>query len=138
QAKRCRLLIGDDHPVFAAGVAKILEDTCDVVATVGDGLALVQAAKQLNPDLVLLDISMPIMNGFDAARQIRVSVPSTKLLFLTTHSDAIYADEAFKAGANGYLVKQAALSELPRAIAAVLDGDTYRSAAIAGRAGATP
>jgi PAS domain S-box-containing protein len=134
QTKKCRLLIGDDHTLFAAGVAKLLEDTCEVVATVGDGLALVQAAEQLNPDLILVDISMPLMNGFDAARQIKKSVPGTKLLFLTTHADAVYADEAFKSGANGYLVKQAALSELPKAITAVLEGDTYRSAAITSRA----
>jgi CheY-like chemotaxis protein len=134
QIKNCRVLIGDDHPLFAAGVAKLLEDTCEVVGTAEDGLALVHAAERLKPDLILIDISMPIMNGFDAARRIQRSVPHAKLLFLTTHADAIYADEAFKAGASGYLVKQAALSELPKAIAAVLKGDTYRSIAITNRA----
>ena len=125
------MLIGDDHPVFAAGVAKLLEDTCEVVGTAEDGLALVKAAERLNPDLVLVDISMPLMNGFEAARQIRRSVPGAKLLFLTTYSNAVYADEAFKSGANGYLVKQAASSELQKAVAAVLDGQTYRTGAIA-------
>jgi len=88
---------------------------------------LVRKAKQLNPDLVLLDISMPVMNGFDAARQIRKSVPDAKLLFLTTYSTADYVHEAFKSGADGYLVKGAALSELAAAIAAVLEGHQYRS-----------
>jgi PAS domain S-box-containing protein len=130
QTKKCRVLIGDDHPIFAAGVAKLLEETCDVAGTVGDGLALVEAAERLKPDLILIDISMPILNGFDAARRIRKSVPGAKLLFLTTHSEVDYADEAFKCGASGFLVKQAALSELPKAIAALLEGRTYRSAAI--------
>ena len=113
------------------------EDTCEVVGTAKDGLALVKAAERLNPDLVLVDISMPIMNGFDAARQIRRSVPGAKLLFLSTHSNALYADEAFKSGANGYLEKQAASSELRRAIAAVLDGQIYRTGAIANQSRGT-
>ena len=125
--KKCRLLIGDDHPLFASGVAKLLEETHEVVGTVGDGLALVRAAEQMKPDLVLLDISMPVMNGFDAARRIRRSVPGAKLLFLTTYSSPTYAEEAFKSGADGYLVKHAALSELPLAIGAVLEGRQYRS-----------
>jgi PAS domain S-box-containing protein len=120
-AKKCRLLIGDDHPLFASGVAKLLEETHEVVGTVGDGLALVRAAEQMNPDLVLVDISMPVMNGLDAAREIRKSVPRAKLLFLSTYSSADYVDEAFKAGADGYLMKHAALSELPIAIASVLE-----------------
>jgi PAS domain S-box-containing protein len=127
QTKKCRLLIGDDHPLFASGIAKLLEETHEVVGMVGDGLALVRAAEQLNPELVLLDISMPVMNGFDAAREIRRSVPAAKLLFLTTYSSPAYADEAFKSGADGYLVKHAALSELPIAIATVLQGYQYRS-----------
>jgi CheY-like chemotaxis protein len=125
--KKCRLLIGDDHPLFASGVAKLLEETHEVVGMVGDGLALVRAAEQMKPDLVLLDISMPVMNGFDAARRIRRSVPGAKLLFLTTYSSPTYAEEAFKSGADGYLVKHAALSELPLAIGAVLEGRQYRS-----------
>src|SRR5262249_20541898 len=128
--KKCRLLIGDDHPLFASGVAKLLEETHEVVGTVGDGLALVRAAEQMNPDLVLVDISMPVMNGLDAAREIRRSVPRAKLLFLSTYSGADYVDEAFKAGADGYLMKHAALSELPIAIAAVLEGRQYRSALV--------
>jgi CheY-like chemotaxis protein len=126
QTKKCRLLIGDDHPLVASGVAKLLEETYEVVGVVGDGLALVRAAEQLNPDLVLVDISMPIMNGFEAARRIRKSVPCAKLLFVSTYSTADYVDEAFKSGADGYLVKGAALSELPAAIDTVLEGHQYR------------
>jgi PAS domain S-box-containing protein len=135
--KKCRLLIGDDHPLFASGVAKLLEETYEVVGTVGDGLALVRAAEQMNPDLVLVDISMPVMNGLDAAREIRRSVPRAKLLFLSTYSSADYVDEAFKAGADGYLMKHAALSELPIAIATVLEGRQYRSALIGKQSGRT-
>jgi PAS domain S-box-containing protein len=137
QTKKCSVLIGDDHPLFAAGIARLLEDTCEVVGMVEDGLALVHEAERLKPDLILIDISMPILNGFDAARRIQKSVPGAKLLFLTTHSDVGYADEAFKCGARGYLVKQAALSELPKAITALLEGRTYRSAAIANHAHGT-
>jgi PAS domain S-box-containing protein len=125
--KKRRVLIGDDHPLFASGVANLLQETYEVVGVVADGLALVRAAEQLNPDLVLLDISMPIMNGFDAARQIRKSVPGSKLLFLTTYSSPAYVEEAFKSGADGYLVKHAAPAELPVAIATVLRGEQYRS-----------
>jgi CheY-like chemotaxis protein len=127
QTKRRRLLIGDDHPLLASGLAKLLEETYEVVGMAGDGLSLVRAAEQLSPDLVLLDISMPVMNGFDAARQIRTSVPAAKLLFLTTYSTPDYVDEAFRSGADGYLVKGAAVSELPIAIATVLEGHQYRS-----------
>jgi PAS domain S-box-containing protein len=137
QTMKCRLLIGDDHPLFASGVAKLLEEIYEVVGMVGDGLELVRAAERLKPDLVLLDISMPIMDGFEAARRIRRSVPDAKLLFLTTYSSPTYAEEAFKSGADGYLVKHAALSELPIAIDAVLKGHQYRSSQIGKQAHGT-
>ncbi len=122
---RPRLLMADDHSILLAGLRKLVEDSCEVVGTVEDGRALIESAQRLKPDLILLDISMPLLNGLDAARQIKKLVPDVKLLVLTMHSSPTYATEAFKAGASGYLLKQSAASELPEAIKAVLKGQTY-------------
>ena len=131
--KKPRILIADDHSILLAGLRKLVESTCEIVGTVEDGRALVEAAARLKPDLVLLDISMPLLNGLDAARKIRNSDPDVKLLFLTMHGGPTYATEALKAGGNGYLLKQSAASELPQAIKAVLDGETYLTPAITKR-----
>jgi DNA-binding NarL/FixJ family response regulator len=120
-----RLLMADDHAIMLAGLRKLVEGTCDVVGTVQDGRALVEAAERLRPDLILLDISMPLLNGMDAARQIKKSVPDAKLIFLTMHASPVFATEALQAGASGYLLKQSAASELPHAIETVLKGQTY-------------
>jgi len=128
--KKPRVLIADDHSILLAGLKKLVEEDYEVVGTVEDGRALIEAAKRLKPDLILLDISMPLLNGLDAARQLKKLQPDAKLLFLTMHSSSTYATEAFKAGANGYLLKQSAASELPQAIAAVLRGQSYLTPAI--------
>lgn len=128
--KKPRVLIADDHSILLAGLRKLMEDSCEVVGMVEDGRALVEAARHLQPDLILLDISMPFLNGLDAARQIKKLLPDAKLLFLTMHSSATYATEALKAGASGYLLKQSAATELPQAIEAVLKGQTYLAPAI--------
>jgi len=125
-----RILMADDHSILLAGLRKLVEDTCEVVGTVEDGRALIEAAERLKPDLILLDISMPLLNGLDAASQLKKLLPDAKLLFLTMHSSPTYATEAFKAGASGYLLKQSAASELPQAIEAVLKGQTYLTPAI--------
>ncbi|MGE0471529.1 MAG: DNA-binding response regulator [Candidatus Nitrospira kreftii] len=126
-----RVLMADDHSILLAGVHKLLEDRYNVVGTVEDGRALLEAAERLKPDLILLDISMPLLNGFEAARQLKRSLPEIKLLFLTMHASSQYATEAFKAGGNGYLLKQSAVSELPQAIEAVLQGKYYLTPSIA-------
>lgn len=128
--KKPRVLIADDHAILLAGLCKLIEDRCEVVGMVEDGRALVEAARHLQPDLILLDISMPFLNGLDAARQIKNLLPDAKLLFLTMHSSATYATEALRAGASGYLLKQSAATELPQAIEAVLKGQTYLTPAI--------
>jgi DNA-binding NarL/FixJ family response regulator len=122
--------MGDDHPIMLAGLRKLLEDTCEVVGMVQDGRALIEAAERLKPDLILLDISMPLLNGLDAAREIKKSAPDCKLLFLTMHASPTYAAEALKAGGSGYLLKQSASTELPQAIEAVLKGHMYLTPAI--------
>jgi DNA-binding NarL/FixJ family response regulator len=101
------------------------------VETVENGRALLEAAGRLKPELIILDISMPLMNGLEAARQLRKSMPNTKLLFLTMHASPRYAMEAFKVGAQGFLLKQSAVSELPQAIEAVLNGKHYLTPSIA-------
>jgi DNA-binding NarL/FixJ family response regulator len=128
--KKPRVLIADDHSILLAGLRKLVEETCEVVGMVEDGRALLVAAERLKPELILLDISMPLLNGLDAARELKKRVPDAKLLFLTMHSSPTYATEAFKAGANGYLLKQSAAAELPRAIAAVLKGQSYLTPSI--------
>jgi DNA-binding NarL/FixJ family response regulator len=128
--KKARVLIADDHSILLAGLRRLVEDSCEVVGTAENGRALVAAAEQLKPDVIVLDIGMPLLNGLDAARQVRKSVPDAKLLFLTMHASPAYATEAFKVGAHGYLLKQSAASELPLAIEAVLNGQTYLTPAI--------
>lgn len=120
-----RILMADDHSLVLAGLRKLVETEGDVVGTVEDGRALVEEAQKLHPDVILLDISMPLLNGLDAARQITKLVPESKLIFLTMHASPTYATEAFKAGASGYLIKRSAASELKQAIQSVMRGQHY-------------
>ncbi len=129
--KKPRVLMADDHSILLAGVRKLLEDWYEVVGTVEDGRAMLEAVERLKPDVVLLDVSMPLLNGFEAARQLKKVLPETKILFLTMHASPQYATEAFKAGGNGYLLKQSTVSELPQAIEAVLQGKYYLTPSIA-------
>ena len=123
--KRPRLVLADDHTLMLSGIRRLLEPYFEVVGSAKDGRALLKTVEQTHPDLVLLDISMPLLNGIDAARQIRKSVPETKLVFLTMHADREYVIEALRAGASGYLLKSSAEEELADAIHAVLSGKTY-------------
>ncbi|HLZ35579.1 MAG TPA: response regulator transcription factor [Nitrospira sp.] len=122
---RPRILMADDHSMVLAGLRKLVETEGEVVGTVENGRDLVEEAKKLRPDIILLDISLPLLNGLDAARQIRKLVPECKLIFLTMHATPTYAMEAFKAGASGYLIKRSAPSELNQAIRAVVRGQHY-------------
>jgi DNA-binding NarL/FixJ family response regulator len=127
---RPRILLADDHTLVLEGLRKLLEDDFELVGTVEDGRTLVNVAQELEPDVVVLDISMPQLNGIDAARQIHKLLPNCKLIFLTMHTDPHYAQEAFQAGASGYLLKRSAASELPQAIQAVLKEQHYVTPAI--------
>lgn len=124
-AVRPRVLLADDHSLVAAGISKLLETDFDLLGTVGDGRALVAAAQSENPDVVLTDISMPMLNGLEATRQLRATLPSCKVVFLTVHSDSAYVREAFRAGGSGYVLKRCAAEELPRAIREVLGNNLY-------------
>lgn len=125
RAKRPRVLLADDHTLVLEGLRRLLQDQCELVGMVEDGRALVEVAPRLAPDLILLDISMPLLNGLDAARRLRKLAPGSRIIFLTMHADPTYASEAFAAGAAGYLLKRSAASELAAAIATVLDGRRY-------------
>ena len=122
---RPRVLLADDHRMLADALTKVLEPRCEVVGTVSNGRALLEVAAKLNPDLVVLDITMPQMNGLDAGRQLKAKLPKTKLIFMTQHEDPYLVGEAFRCGGSGFLLKEAAASELLDAIDAVLKGGSY-------------
>ena len=123
--KAARVLLADDHIIVAEGLRSLLEDEFELVGTVADGRALVEAAASLKPDVILADITMPLLNGLDAVKQIRRDNPEAKVIFLTMHAEPHMAAEGFRAGASGYLLKQSAGEELVRAINDVLKGYIY-------------
>lgn len=124
---RSRVLIADDHNLVAELCKKLLEDEFDVVGMVSDGRALVKAAVELRPDVILLDIAMPILNGLDAGLEVKKLLPTVKLVYLTMSLDPEVAAEAFRRGASGYLVKTCAASDAVIATRAVLRGKRYLS-----------
>ena len=126
-----RILIADDHTLVAEACRKLLDGEYEVVATVSDGRALVRAVAELRPHLVIVDVSMPLLNGLDAAQQAKELQPSVKVIFLTMSHDADLAAEAFRRGASGYLLKTCAASELAIAVREVLRGKSYLSPMIA-------
>jgi len=126
-----RIIIADDHTLVAEACKKLLESDYEIVATVGDGRSLVRAAVELRPHLIIVDVSMPLLNGLDAGQQIKELVPSVKLVYLTMNHDADLAAEAFRRGGSGYLLKTCAASELAIAVREVLRGRSYLSPMIA-------
>jgi DNA-binding NarL/FixJ family response regulator len=127
---RARVLIADDHKLVAEACKGLLEPEFDVVGTVSDGRALLQAAAELRPDVVILDISMPQLNGLDAGEQIKQKSRGTKLIFLTMMLGPDVAAEAFRRGASGYVLKHCNAEELVVAVRRVLRGESYLSPAI--------
>jgi DNA-binding NarL/FixJ family response regulator len=123
--RRSTILLADDHPLFLDGVRRLLETKYEVVGTVADGKALITAAQTLQPDIIVVDISMPEINGLAAAKVIHKTVPSARSIVLSVHSDQAYVSEAFRAGVRGYVSKRAAAAELLTAIKQVLEGRTY-------------
>ena len=123
--RRARVLIADDHALVAAGLAKLLEDDFNVIGVRNDGRELIATALQERPDIALLDISMPKLNGLEAARLLRADLPETKIIFVTVHSDLAYVAAAFRAGASGYVLKGSGRAELTEAIQQALTGQKY-------------
>ena len=129
---RARVLLADDHLMLVEALKKVLEAEYEVVGSVGDGLALLKAAEKLRPDVVVLDIAMPLMNGLDAGRQLQHDMPAVTLVFLTMNEDPYLVGEAFHVGASAYLLKQGAALELTQAISDVLKGRIYVTPCVAG------
>jgi DNA-binding NarL/FixJ family response regulator len=123
--KRPRLLLADDHKLVLEGLRRILEPEFEVAGQVEDGRALLAAAQRLRPDVILVDISMPLLNGIDAARQLVKSCPEARLIIVTMHSEQAYVVEAFRAGAWGYVLKSSRPAEMLAAVWAVVRGERF-------------
>ena len=129
---KVRILLADDHRIVIEGLKKLLEPDYDVVGTVEDGRALIAAVAELQPDVVVADVSMPHLNGIEAVRQIKEKSPQIKVVMLTMHHDVQYAVRAFEAGASGFVLKASASNELITAIGEAMRGKTYVTPLIAG------
>lgn len=127
-----RVLLADDHVVLLEGLAGLLRNDFDLVGMFTDGLSLVQAAEQLQPDLVVLDISLPLLNGVEAARKLQKVSPKSAIVILTQHTERIFLQEALHAGVRGYVVKQDAVKELITALREVAAGRYFVTSAIGG------
>jgi DNA-binding NarL/FixJ family response regulator len=126
-----RLIVADDHSMFVDGLRVLLESEVDLVETVGDGRALLEAVDRIDPDIVVVDISMPRLNGLDATRELKKSFPAVKVIVLTMHTDRKLAESAFRAGADGFVVKQSAADELLTAIREVEQNRYYLTPRVA-------
>jgi DNA-binding NarL/FixJ family response regulator len=123
--RRTRILIADDHTMICAGFRKLLEPEFEVVGAVADGRALLKAAEELQPDLALVDVGMPLLNGLDAVRELKKIMPGLKVIFLTMNPDPDIVREALRIGASGYLLKNSEAAELLPAVRGVLRGSSY-------------
>ena len=120
-----RILLADDHMLVLDGLRNLLERHYDLVGSVQDGHSVVNAARRLQPDLVLMDVAMPILNGLQAGCRLREQLPNVKLLYVSMYGDTPYVEEALRIGASGYVLKRSGWEELSRAIEAVLAGRQY-------------
>lgn len=130
--RRARVLLADDHALLLEAFRRALEPRFNVVGTVTDGTALLAEARRLEPDLVVLDVSMPGIDGLEVARRLRGEVPAARVVFLTVHDEPDMAAEAFRLGAFGYVLKTSALSDLVAALRAAMAGRRHLSRALAG------
>jgi DNA-binding NarL/FixJ family response regulator len=130
---RPRVLLADDHRIVAEGLRNLLSADFDLVGVVEDGQALVDAARELRPDVIVADISMPRLNGLDALEQILKDNPGAKVVLLTMHAEIAYARRALDLGASGFVVKHSAPGELVMAIRAALEGEVFITPSLAGQ-----
>jgi len=130
EMERPTILMADDESAVRDRVRRLLESQFQVVETVSDGQALLAAADRLKPDIILADISMPVLNGFEAARRLKAAAPSTRIIFLTVHEEPAVVTAALMIGVNGYVIKRAAAQDLVVAIREVLEGRCFVSPAL--------
>jgi DNA-binding NarL/FixJ family response regulator len=128
---KAKILLADDHSLILEGIRRLLEGHHELLGSVSDGATLVKHALRLHPEIVVLDVAMPILNGIDAAREIRKSLPDIKFLFISMHANASYVRKAVAAGASGYVLKSGAAEELLQAIDAARRGKVYFSPGLA-------
>lgn len=128
--ERIRVLLADDHETVLENVRALLEPEFEVVGTVRDGQSLLAAAETLKPDIMVVDVSMPVLSGLEALRRLKKDDPNAKVVFLTVHQDPAFVSEALAAGALGYVVKVAAGDELVTAMQQALQGRTYISSCL--------
>ena len=124
-SNRPRVLLADDHRMFAEGLRTLLGEEFELVDIVADGVAMLEAAERLRPDLIVADITIPRLNGIDALTQLRVVLPEVRVVFLTMHHDAAYARRALAAGALGFVLKHSAVQELVSALRSALQGHIF-------------
>ena len=129
---RPRILLADDHTVLLEGFRRLLEPQCEVVGVATDGRVLLELAASTQPEIIILDVAMPRLNGMDACAQLRRGIPKAKLIFLTAQEDPDLAREAIRLGASGYLVKSGAVGELFTAIDRALADKTYITPSVTG------
>lgn len=123
--RRPRVLLADDHKMLVDALKGLVEPRCEVVGSATDGRALLKSAEKLQPDVIVLDVAMPELNGLDAGRQLKQKMPGVKLIFMTMNEDPYLVGEAFRSGASAFLLKKAAGDELNEAIDRVLKGGSY-------------
>jgi DNA-binding NarL/FixJ family response regulator len=128
--KRPTVLLADDHAIVVEGLRRVLETNYEVVDVVADGRALLAAAEHLKPDVIVLDVSMPLLNGIEAARRIRKTGQKVKIVFLSMHRDLAYVTEALRAGGSAYILKISAAAEILTAVRSALRGESYISESI--------
>ncbi|HEY1213311.1 MAG TPA: response regulator transcription factor [Bryobacteraceae bacterium] len=127
---KARILLADDHSLVLDGIRRLLENQHHVIGSAVDGQSLVREALRLRPEMVILDVTMPVLNGIDAAREIRKALPKTKLVFISMHSNPVYVRKAIEAGGVAYVLKSGASEELLNAIRIARNGGRYFSPAL--------
>jgi len=128
-----RVLLADDHAAVLNGYREILQTGCELAGMASDGQAVLEAARDCRPDVIVMDIAMPVLDGLEACRRLKRSQPGARVILASVHADAAYVTGAFRAGAAGYILKSEAAAELPDAIRRIMEGETYISPAVLAR-----